>query len=197
MTFISEFLLAAMTALVVENAIFARSLGSSWMLYLIRHPRELLDFTGIMTAVTVTASLIGYPLRSAIKLPGYEYITQPIIYIVCMLFVYCLAYLALRYLAPKLYDRIYRRLADGAFNCAVLGALLIPATENMDLARTLGYGIGVSLGFAGAVVLIGIGIGRLELCHVPKAFKGLPIVLIYIGLLSLALYGLIGHQLPT
>ncbi len=197
MSFIAEFFVAAMTALVVENAIFARSLGSSWMLYLIRHPKELLDFTGIMTAVTVVAGLIGYPLRSVIKMPGYEYISQPIIYLVCMLFVYALAYLTLKHFMPALHERLSRRLADGAFNCGVLGALLIPATENMDLSRTLGYGIGVSLGFAGAVVLIGIGISRLELCHVPKPFKGLPILLIYIGLLSLALYGLIGHQLPT
>ena len=30
---------------------------------------------------------------------------------------------------------------------------------------------------------------------VPRAFRGLPILLIYIGILSLALYGLLGHPL--
>ena len=39
--------------------------------------------------------------------------------------------------------------------------------------------------------------GRLAICNVPRAFQGLPIRLMYIGLLALATYGLIGHQLPV
>ena len=48
-----------------------------------------------------------------------------------------------------------------------------------------------------AVIIVGYGLTRLEYCRVPKIFRGVPIALIYLGLLSLAFYGLIGHQLPT
>ena len=197
MSFAVSFLTAAMTALVLENVLFARSLGSSLMLYLIRRPREILPFAAVMTGVCVSAGLICYPLRAPVSKLGYDYVAQPILYILCVVLVYALAYVLLSRFAPKAFEKLSGSLAAGSFNCAVLGALLIPANESMDLARTLGYGIGASLGFVGAVVLIGLGIRRLELCHIPKAFKGLPILLIYIGLLSLALYGLIGHQLPT
>ena len=55
----------------------------------------------------------------------------------------------------------------------------------------------MSFGFGFAAIMVGYGISRLEYCHVPKVFKGVPIALIYLGLLSLAFYGLVGHQLPT
>ena len=48
-----------------------------------------------------------------------------------------------------------------------------------------------------AMVLVREGELRLEMCNVPRAFRGLPVTLIYIGLISLAFYGLVGHQLPT
>ena len=55
----------------------------------------------------------------------------------------------------------------------------------------------MSLGFGLAVIIVGYGLTRLEYCRVPKIFRGVPIALIYLGLLSLAFYGLVGHQLPT
>ena len=35
----------------------------------------------------------------------------------------------------------------------------------------------------------------LDFCDIPKAFRGAPILFIYLGLISLALFGLVGHQL--
>ncbi|MEG1448442.1 MAG: hypothetical protein RSC41_03840 [Oscillospiraceae bacterium] len=38
---------------------------------------------------------------------------------------------------------------------------------------------------------------RLSYSNIPKIMKGLPILLIYIGLLSLGIFGLFGHPLPA
>ena len=38
---------------------------------------------------------------------------------------------------------------------------------------------------------------RLALTRVPKAFRGLPITLLSLGIISLALFGLLGNQLPA
>jgi len=40
MTFIVQFLSAMLTALFIENIIFTRALGTSWMFYLIKNPRS-------------------------------------------------------------------------------------------------------------------------------------------------------------
>jgi electron transport complex protein RnfA len=98
---------------------------------------------------------------------------------------------------PKKFENPGMTLGAAVFNCASLGTLLVPANARFDLISTMGYSIGMSLGFGFAVVILGYGLTRLEYCRVPKIFKGVPIALIYLGLLSLAFYGLVGHQLPT
>ena len=37
----------------------------------------------------------------------------------------------------------------------------------------------------------------MSICNIPKAFRGLPAELVYVGLISLSLYGLVGHQLAA
>ena len=75
--------------------------------------------------------------------------------------------------------------------------MILAANLQNSLSSTLGYGIGTGIGYMLALLLIYFGRRRLELIALPRAFKGLPILLLYIGLISLAVYGMIGHQLPT
>ena len=63
--------------------------------------------------------------------------------------------------------------------------------------KTCGFAFGSGAGYTLALLLISEGRKRIALSDVPRAFRGLPVALIYIGILSLAIYGLIGHQLPT
>ncbi len=99
-------------------------------------------------------------------------------------------------------------------NCAVLGSILvvfrsgetilksynfIPASSvgYTTLVQTLGFCIGSGIGYTAALILVNEGRRRLSLSDVPKAFKGLPATLLYVGIFSLAIYGLTGHSLPT
>jgi len=197
MTYLLSFIGAALTALFLENIVFARALGTSWLLYMLKHPKELVRYSVLLTIITVVSSLVVYPLRDFITKTGYAYVLMPILFTACMAAMYVLIYVVTKRFWPGVFENIRKRLASATFNCAILGSLLIPYNEGMDLFRTLGYSLGMSVGFVFAVVLIGTGMERIALCRVPRAFRGLPVLLIYLGLLSLAFYGLIGHQLPT
>ena len=83
-----------------------------------------------------------------------------------------------------------------SFNCAVLGALLLSSQANLKLSGYIGFGIGTGVGFTFATYLVYIAYERLNSASIPKAFRGFPITLFYIGILSLAVYGMIGHELP-
>ena len=58
------------------------------------------------------------------------------------------------------------------------------------LLRSLGSGLGYVL----AVLLVTEARHRLRSKAIPKAFRGLPITLVYIGVLALAIYGFTGHS---
>ena len=83
-----------------------------------------------------------------------------------------------------------------AFNCTVLGALLLSTNEMRSAAGMIGFGLGSGIGFTMAAYLISIAFDKLNSEKIPKAFRGFPIAMIYIGILSLAFYGLVGHELP-
>ena len=80
---------------------------------------------------------------------------------------------------------------------ALFGALYVTAYQEFHFFRITGYALGSGLGYTLALVIIYFARKRLAISPVPRSFRGLPILLIYLGLISLALYGLIGHRLPT
>ena len=126
-----------------------------------------------------------------------SHVLVPIMFIAITAAVYLAAYFVIIKFFPEKFENPGLNLGTAVFNCAALGTLLVPANIRLDLISTVGYGIGMSLGFGLAAVIVGYGLTRLEYCRVPKIFRGVPIALIYLGLLSLAFYGLVGHQLPT
>ena len=197
MTYIVQFFAMMLTALFIENIIFTRAFGTSWLLHIIRNPKELFTATALLTVITTVSSVIGYPLRRFADESELSYVLVPMLYMGCIAVTYIIVDLVMKKFMQKLFKKVYGTLGAASFNCAVLGALLVPTIERLDLLSTIGYSFGMSLGFAFAVLIMGVGMERIRFCHVPKAFKGLPITLIYLGLLSLAFYGLIGHQLPT
>ena len=197
MSFIFQFLTMMLTALFVENIIFTRALGTSWLFYLTKNPKEILKYTLLLTGVTTLSGIIGYPHRGLLHSHEMSHVLVPIMFIAITAAVYLAAYFVIIKFFPEKFENPGLNLGTAVFNCAALGTLLVPANIRLDLISTVGYGIGMSLGFGLAAVIVGYGLTRLEYCRVPKIFRGVPIALIYLGLLSLAFYGLVGHQLPT
>ena len=197
MSYFVQFLTMMLTALFVENIIFTRALGTSWLFYLTKQPKEIFKYTFMLAGITTSAGLIGYPLRGMLHSHEMSHVIVPVMYIAVLSAIYAVVYFVIKKFIPGKFENIGQNLGTAVFNCAALGTLLVPASARLDLISTLGYGIGMSLGFGLAVVIVGYGLTRLEYCRVPKIFRGVPIALIYLGLLSLAFYGLVGHQLPT
>ena len=79
------------------------------------------------------------------------------------------------------------------FNCSILGTLLLTSTGGYTLVQSLGFSLGSALGYVLAVVLVNEGQRKIQSRSLPATFRGLPITLIYIGILALAIYGFSGH----
>ena len=60
--------------------------------------------------------------------------------------------------------------------------------------RAQGFGLGSGLGYLLAVLLVTEARHRLRSRAIPSAFRGLPVTLVYIGVLALAIYGFTGHS---
>lgn len=194
--FIGQVVSMALVAIFIENFIFTRALGSSTALVIIRKKNNLVLFSIILTCITVVAGLITfflYPLISHLPNNGY-YI--PLIYVAVIGVVYIAALFVSGMLPQSLLKKIKPMIHISAFNCVVLGVMLLSSLNNFSFAEFLGFGLGTGIGFSLATFFISVAYDYLHSEAIPKAFRGFPILLIYIGMLSLAFYGLIGHELP-
>lgn len=77
-------------------------------------------------------------------------------------------------------------------NCAVLGVALINVKNDYSFFTSIISGLGTSLGFTLAIVIMAGIRERIEQNDVPISFKGSPIVLITAGLMAIAFFGFAG-----
>ena len=75
----------------------------------------------------------------------------------------------------------------------MLGTVLVERTQSFTLEQSMGFGLGSGLGYLLAVMLV-TELTAVCAARPPGGVRGLPITLIYIGVLALAIYGFTGHS---
>ena len=123
----------------------------------------------------------------------YSYELFPLAYSVIICLFYLIAILAtIKVKQPRKQD-LRLCIHRSALNSVVLGSVLLSTSYGLDLAGVIGFGLGSGIGYTLAVWMLRVAAPRLRSKAIPKSFRGFPAMLIYIGVLSLAVYGMIGH----
>ncbi len=191
---IYEMLAIITVAAVTENLLFARALGVDHILERTRSYHAIIRLGAMTCVISFLGGVLAWVFKFALK--GYAW--WPVFRGPAVLLSISAAYFLLVALAgTRNLPSAHALPVTAAFNGASFGAVLIAILSRETLLQTIAYCLGCSAGLTIAMMLVHSGRERLELCKVPKSFGGLPITMIYIGILSLAIYGLIGHQLPT
>lgn len=187
-----------LSAALLENMVFGRALGVMRTTLVQEDKRAVMIFSLSVLFMCTVSSVLGYGIRRVMVLlqaePGL-FVKQAALFL-AVVASYFLLYLILRrnrFFAAMVNDLV----SYAAFNGAVYGSLLISSTKELDLLTSLAHGVGAGAGMVLACGMILLGHRRLDLRRVPRSFRGIPIMLLYIGILALALYGLVGHNLPT
>ena len=185
----------AVLAIFAQNAIFTRGLGVSRLVQLVGDKRTSSWWFALMLCITqvLVAPLAFYAGRLLAPLPNRAQL-RPVVYLACIAVV-CLFELVVLKLAKGLRSgQLIRILPIAAVNSGVLGTVLVERTQSFTLEQSMGFGLGSGLGYLLAVMLVTEADRRLRSEAIPEAFRGLPITLIYIGVLALAIYGFTGHS---
>ena len=200
MELVRNFLFILLTAALMQNTVFARAMGIGRETTQLSSPEKIFLFGGSLTYVAFFSALLTYPLallcEHFIALEN-QTIARYLLAILMICLVYLVSWLVTRRFLPVVHYYIRELFAAATFNCAVLGTVLITYVSNYSFAFTLVYAVGSGIGYTLALLLIHEGNRRIALSDIPRSFRRLPITILYIGILSLAIYGLIGHQLPT
>ena len=177
----------ALLAIFAQNAVFTRALGVSRMVQLVGDDRTSSALFGMMLCITqvLVAPVAFFAGRWFIAPLDNRAQLRPLVYI---------ASIAVVCLAEHLVLWLLRIVPLAALNSGVLGTVLVERTQTFTLGQSLGFGLGSGLGYVLAVLLVTEARHRLRSKAIPEAFRGLPITLVYIGVLALAIYGFTGHS---
>lgn len=184
----------ALLAIFLQNSIFERALGVNVLMYAARSRERVWWLSVMITTISTLAS--GGIFLADKMLSGWEYysITIPVIYILIVSVIYLLGLVAVWVFLPKLFRKLRAYVHLSVFNCSVIGALFLESQSGGELGAYLGYGLGTGIGFLLAGYLIYTAHERLSSELVPAAFRGIPIMLVYVGILALALYNFVGYS---
>lgn len=183
----------AMVSVFVQNAIFDRALGANVVIYASRKDQHVIGFTLGITAMTTIASAVSYLFDSILLPLPLGWLFMPLVYVAVISVLYMLALLFFWRLFPKMFAKIRKYVHLAIINCTVIGALFLNSGYGSDIWSYIGYGFGTGIGFFLACFLLNIAHERLDSEKIPRVFRGYPIMLIYIGVISLAFSALVGY----
>ena len=185
----------AVLAIFAQNAVFTRSLGVSRLVQLVGDERTSSWWFALMLCITqvLVAPLVYFAGSFIAPLPNRAQL-RPVMYLTCIAAVCLFELLVLKLAKGPRSGQLIRILPIAAVNSGVLGTVLVERTQSFTLEQSLGFGLGSGLGYLLAVMLVTEAQNRLRSRAIPEAFRGLPITLIYIGVLALAIYGFTGHS---
>ena len=196
-----EILLIIVSAIFVNKIVLAQFLGICPYLGV---SNKLSTATGMSAAVCFVitlATLVTYLLNKYLLLPHGLLFLQTIAFILVIAALVQMVEIVLKKMSPSLYQALGIFLPLITTNCAVLGVAMNVvqkeysfglAPHMLNLGEALLYAFATSLGYGLAMVIFAGLREQLALSNVPKAFKGIPIALITVGILAMAFMGFSG-----
>lgn len=174
-------LLIMLGGVLVNNYALEKFLGVGPVLGGRKYGSAAMGFS--VAAVMLLAAAVTWPLYRLLVLLGAEYLETLIFVLVVLLVVYVLGAMFAKSGKPV---GAYFPLV--ALNSAVLGLAVNNITEGYTYVEALFAALGAGLGFVLAMVLFAGVKSKINERYVPKAFRGLPVMLLAASILSLAFY---------
>ena len=143
----------------------------------------------VIFVVTLTAA-INWPIYYLILIPAKSEILAFVIFIITIAASVQLLEMFLEKFFPPLQSAFGIFLPLITVNCIVLAVSLFMVLRQYDFIRTLCFALGSSIGWSLAIVILAAINEKLALVSdIPKGLKGPAIILIILGILSLAFMG--------
>lgn len=178
--------------ILVNNYVFAQFLGICPFLGVSSKVETSVGMSIAVTFVVVFASAITWVLqRFILDVLSLEYL-QTIVFILVIASLVQFVEMVIKKMSPALYTAMGVYLPLITTNCVVLGVTVLNIQNDYGFIETLFSGLGASIGFGLALVLIAAIRERLEIVDLPKPLQGVPIALISAGLMAMAFGGFAG-----
>lgn len=189
--FFGGLIISVITALLAENFVFARALGVSTMIMAAKNKRNLPGICLGVLYFTLTASWAAWLLSH--RAADIQKPFVPLTYVLTIGLIYLITLLLAFIFFKGRFSRIKKYVHISAFNSVIMGTIFLSMNSCTALYEYLLFGLCSGAGFAAAAYMLSGVYGQLYSKDVPSVFRGYPAVMIFTGIIAMALYGILGH----
>lgn len=187
-----DLLLVAIGSALVNNVVLSQFLGLCPFLGVSKKVETAGGMGAAVIFVITIASAVTNLIYTFILVPTKLEYLQTIVFILVIAALVQFVELFLKKSMPSLYEALGVYLPLITTNCAVLGVALTNVQNDYNFITSVVNGIGISVGFTIAIVILAGIRERMEHNNIPESFKGMPITLVTAGLMAIAFFGFSG-----
>ncbi len=202
------FLSYSLVAVFALNPLFAAITGVDSFLDALKKPKRLLVLCVAVSVFSLLASMIMYPIDINLKNEEPAMSVRGLIFSCIMLALFYLSTKIVRAVSTGFYEKYKDLLAPAALNGTAIGTAMIIAYDSFlglekvnflvfdnfsSFSIVVAIGIGTGIAFSVAALLVTEGLRIANNPDLSSNMKGAPILLIYIGILSMAFYFVFGN----
>ena len=181
--------LVLLTTALINNVVLSQFLGICPFLGVSRNIKTAAGMGGAVIFVITLSSAVSSLLYNYVLVKFNLTYLKTIVFIIVIAFLVQIVELFLKKAVPALYKSLGVYLPLITTNCAVLGTALTNVQSSNDFVTSVVAGIGTSVGFCIAIVIMAGVREKTENNDFPESFRGTPAVLMTACLMSIAFYG--------
>ena len=187
-----ELLLIAIGSALVNNVVLSQFLGLCPFLGVSKKVETAAGMGAAVIFVITLACIATNRIYAWVLVPMELEYLQTIAFILVIAALVQFVEMFLKKYMVALYESLGVYLPLITTNCAVLGVALTNVQENYNFVESVVNGIGISVGFTIAIIMLAGIREKIENNDIPYSFKGSPIVLITAGLMAISFFGFSG-----
>ena len=187
-----EYILIFIAAVFVNNVVLAQFLGICPFLGVSKKVETAAGMGAAVTFVLTIATIVTFLVQKYILDKFGLGFMQTISFILIIAALVQMVEIILKKVSPALYQALGVFLPLITTNCAVLGVALNSVTYGYNILESTIYGFGISFGFTISIVILAGIREKMEYNEISASWKGMPIVLVTAGLMSIAFFGFSG-----
>lgn len=186
-----ELLIILVSSALVSNVVLSQFLGICPFLGVSKKVETAAGMgAAVVFVITISSAITNLVYKILVKF-DVTYL-QTIVFILVIAALVQFVEMVLKKMMPALYSALGVYLPLITTNCAVLGVAINNVKNEYGFVEGVVNGLGTSLGFLIAIVIMAGIRERIEGNDIPNAMKGSPIVLVTAGLMAIAFSGFAG-----
>ena len=189
---IMEYILIFISAIFVNNIVLSQFLGICPFLGVSKKIDTSLGMAAAVAFVLTLSTMVTWLVQKYILDPFNLAYLQTLAFILVIAALVQMVEIILKKISPALYQALGIFLPLITTNCCVLGVAILVIQKDFNLIESIVYAFSTALGFGLALTVFAGMREQLELVNIPKGMRGMAIVLVSAGLLSLAFMGFSG-----